>query len=70
VLEHIESVGGIKRACHRTGEHVVHEGLDRPVRVHPLLDVGDEDRIEIHSRDLGRRLLHDPRAERIGAANL
>ena len=44
--------------------------IDGPMRIHPLLDVVDEQWIEIGRRDLADRLLHDARAKRIGTPDL
>src|SRR6202034_3805056 len=69
MLEHVEGIGGIERAGYRTSHHIVHERLDRPMRIHAFLDVGNEDRIEIDRRNLADRLLDDPRAEGVGATD-
>ena len=70
VLEHVERIDRVELAGDGACEHVVHESLERPMRIHPLLHVGDEHRIEVSGRHLADRLLDDPRAERIGASDL
>ena len=42
VLEHIERVGGVELSGHRAFQHVVDEDLNRPMRIHALFDVLDE----------------------------
>ena len=46
------------------------ERLDRPMLIHPLFDIGDEQRIEVDGGDLADGLLNDARPESIGAADL
>jgi hypothetical protein len=47
----------------------VNECLDRPVRVHPLIYIGNENRIEINGGNFANRLLDDARAKRVSAAD-
>ena len=54
---------------HRALQHVVDEDLDRPMRVHAVFDVLNEERIEICCRDLADRLLHDACAECVGTSD-
>ena len=70
MLEHVECIGGVERAGHGAGEHVMDERLDRPMPIHPLFDIGDEQRIEVDGGDLADGLLNDARPESIGAADL
>src|SRR4051794_1156057 len=70
MLENVEGVGGVIAAADGAGEHIVHEGLEFPPGIHPVLDVLDEHRVEIGRRKLLDFLSNDARAKSISTANL
>src|SRR6516164_8468919 len=70
MFQHVERISCIERPRDRARQHVMNECIERPIGIHTVLDVSDEERIEIGSRDLADGLLDDAGAERIGAADL
>src|SRR5215208_789830 len=47
VFEDVKGIDRVETAGYRTGEHVVHEHIEWPVRIHSLLHVCDKQRIEV-----------------------